>query len=200
MGLLDGMFNINLILIAAVRVLQDSPTGHQHHGGQHYGQRSLQRKSVQSISINSSVITWQAATVPVPTRLAYRTLQVGASNTSTHTCTSGKRCTTQISQATTTQAGDQPGEPTLNKLAACPPTCKQPSLTRLLKAALVTGSYGSGRLSYRYSTSLYHRQGASLLHDCLGEFTCWWICPENTGTEGTCVTGIVMEEFLLQEG
>ena len=34
----------------------------------------------------------------------------------------------------------------------------------------VTGSYGSGRLSYRYNTSLFHRQGASLLHDCQGEF------------------------------
>ena len=66
----------------------DSLTGHQHHGGQHYGQPSLQRKAVQSISIHSSVITWQAATMPVPTQLAYRTLQVGASNTSTHTCTS----------------------------------------------------------------------------------------------------------------
>ena len=44
-GLLDGMFNINLILIAAVRVLQDSPTGHRHHGDQHYGQLSLQRKA-----------------------------------------------------------------------------------------------------------------------------------------------------------
>ena len=114
-GLLDGMFNINIILIAAVRVLQDSPTGHQHHGDQHYGQPSLQRKAVQSISIHSNVITWQAATVPVPTQLAYRTLQVGASNTSTHTSTSstsGKSCTTQTSQATTTQAGDQLGEPT----------------------------------------------------------------------------------------
>ena len=140
-GLLDGMFNINLSLISAVRVLQDSPTGHQHHGGQHYGQTSLQRNAVQSLSIHSNVITWQAAgpnTTSIQNAPSWSLQHIHTPCTSYYCSTSGKSCTTQTSQATTTQVGDQPGEPTAQMLAACPtcpPTCKQPSLTRLLKAA-----------------------------------------------------------------